>query len=92
MAEWRRLRVGAAETRGRVERAIAEERRRELEVAMIGEFGLTLPLQTEPLNESRRDDQLQWRQSELGKARREHVRAERLHIVRRVLAFGLCWN
>ena len=42
VAEWRLLRAGAA-TGTKVERARAEERRWELEVAMIGEFGLTLP-------------------------------------------------
>ena len=42
VAEWRLLRADAA-TGTKVERARAEERRWELEVAMIGEFGLTLP-------------------------------------------------
>ena len=92
VAEWRQLRTGGAEAGSRVERARAEERRWELEVAMIGEFGLTLPPETEPLHESRRDDHLGWRREALQQARRERVRAERLRVVRRVLTFGLWWK
>jgi len=85
VAEWRRLRTGAA-TGTKVERTTAEERRWELEVAMIGEFGLTLPPETEPLNESRRDDHLRWRRETLKQARRARVRAEWL---RRLLTLNL---
>ena len=92
VAEWQRFRFGVAETRGRVEPAMAKERRWELEIAMISEFGLTLPPETEPLEESRRDDQLQRRQSALAKAHRERVRAERLRVVRRVLTLGMWWK
>ena len=92
VAEWRRLRTGGAKSRSRVERARAEERRWELEVEMIGEFGLTLPPETETLSESRRDDHLGWRREALRQARRERVRAERLRVLRRVLTLGLWWN
>ena len=92
VTEWRRLMNGGAEVGSRIERAKAEERRWELEVAMIGEFGLTLPPETEPLSESRRDDHLQWRRRALGKARTERVRAERLQVVRRVITLGLWWK
>ena len=91
VSEWRLLRAGAA-TGTKVERARAEERRWELEVAMIGEFGLTLPPETEPLNESRRDDHLGWRREALQQVHRERVKAERLRILRRVLTLGLWWN
>jgi len=92
VSEWRQLRTGGAERRSRVERAGAEERRWELEVAMIGEFGLTLPPEVEPLSESRRDDHLGWRREALRQARRERVRAERLRVLRRVLTLGLWWK
>ena len=92
VAEWRQLRTGGAGRRSRVERARAEERRWELEVAMIGEFGLTLPPETEPLSESRRDDHLGWRKEALRQARRERVRTERLRVLRRVLTLGLWWK
>ena len=71
---------------GWIERARAEERRWELEVAMIRDFGLTLPPETEPLNESRRDDHLGWRRKTLRQARGRRVRAEWL---RRVMTLGL---
>ena len=70
VAEWQRFRFAAAETRGRVERAMAKERRWELEIAMISEFGLTLPPEAEPLEESRRDGHLRRRQSALVNAQR----------------------
>ena len=53
---------------------------------MIGEFGLTLPPETDPLDESRRGDHLSWRRKTLKQARRKRVRAEWL---RRVLTLGL---
>ena len=89
VAEWRVLRTGGAKGRSRVERARAEERRWELEVALIGESGLTLPPETEPLSESRRDDHLGWRRESLKQARRKRVRAEWL---RRVMTLGLWWK
>ena len=92
VTEWRQLRTGGAEAGSRIERARAEERRWELEVAMIGEFGLTLPPEKEPLNESRRDDHLGWRRKTLRQARSERVRAERLRLLRRVLTIGLWWG
>jgi len=70
VAEWQRFTFGAAETRGRIEPAMTEEHRGELEIAMISEFGLTLPPEAEPLEELRRDDHLEWRRRALGKARR----------------------
>ena len=92
VVEWRSLMTGGVQVGSRIERTRAEERRWELEISMIGEFGLTLPPQTEPLEESRRDDQLQRRQSALVKAHRERVRAEWLRIVRRLMTLGLWWK
>ena len=89
VAEWRRLRGGGGSA---VNRARAEERRWELEVALIGEHGLALPPETEPLHPSRRDDQLRWRRVTLARVRAARVRAERLRLVRRVLTLGLWWR
>ena len=69
VSEWRLLRAGAA-TGTKVEHARAEERRWKLEVAMIADFGFTLPSEVEPLNESRRDDHLGWRWNALRQARK----------------------
>ena len=69
--EWRELRNAAAHGSSRVERAHAAVRRWELEVAMLGEFHLTLPPETEPLDDARREDHLRWRREALAEARRE---------------------
>lgn len=92
VTEWRRLRTSGSEKLSQVDRARAEERRWELEVEMIGEFGLTLPPETEPLSESRRDDHLGWRWETLKQAQGRRVRAERLRLLRRVLTLGLWWK
>lgn len=89
MTEWRRLRGEDAWRGSAVDRARTEERRWEFELALIGERGLALPRETEPLHPSRRDDHLLWRRLALRRARRERVRAERLLLLRRVLTLGL---
>ncbi|MXY15556.1 MAG: hypothetical protein F4Y57_00715 [Acidobacteria bacterium] len=92
VAEWRWFRDGDARRWGAVNRARAEERRWELELALIGEHGLTLPPETEPLSPSHRADQLRWRRLTLGRARAARVRAERLRLLRRVLTLGIWWK
>ncbi len=71
VAEWRRLRGEEARQGSAVERARAEERRWEIEIELIGEHGLALPPETEPLHPSRRDDHLRWRRMALRRARRQ---------------------
>ena len=88
VSEWRRLRSGGVESDGRVGRARAEERRWKLEIEVIEKFKLTLPPETEPLHEFRRDDHLGWRRKTLERVRRERVRAERLRLLRRILTLG----
>ena len=92
VAEWRHLRGEQARQGSAVDRARAAERRWELELALIGEHGLALPPETEPLHPSRRDDQLRWRRVTLARVRGQRVRAERLRLLRRVLTFGLWWR
>ena len=92
VVEWRRLRDGEGRRASAVDRARAEERRWELELALIGEHGLVLPPEAEPLHPSRRDDQLRWRRVRLGHVRAARVRAERLRLLRRVLTLGLWWR
>ena len=50
VTEWRRLRTGPDPSDSRIDRAWASVRRWELEIAMVGDFGLTLPPETEPLD------------------------------------------
>ena len=89
VAEWRKLRSGGDQVVSRVDRAVAAVRRWELETEMLGEFHLTLPPETVPLGESRRQDQLWWREEALAGARRELRRAKLARLSRRVLTLGL---
>ncbi len=92
VAEWRELRTGAEALGGRVDRARASVRRWELEVAMLGDYGLTLPPEREPLDASRRENHLRWRRKALAEARRALARAERMRWLRRMLTLGLWWR
>ena len=89
VAEWRELRVGVGSGRSRVDLAGASVRRWELEVAMLRDFHLTLPPETEPLSNARRADHLRWRREALTEARRELTRAKRTRLLRRVVTMGL---
>ena len=87
VAEWRGIRAGmvGGAAGSRVDRAVAAMRRWELEVEMLEEFRLTLPPDTEPVDESRRQDQVRWREE----ARRELAKAERVRLLRRVATLGV---
>ena len=67
-----------------------EERVRTLEVALLEEHGLTLPLEKMPLYGLDRRDQLLWRQKTLYQVRRSLARAELRRWLRRILTFRLC--
>ena len=89
VAQWRRVRLAGQASGSRVDRAVATVRRWELEVEMLRDFHLTLPPETDPLDESRRKDHVRWRQEALAEARRESGRAKRMRLLRRVLTLGL---
>ena len=59
---------------------------------MLKDFQLTLPPETEPLDDSRRIDHVRWRKEALEEARRELNRAKRGRLLRRVLTLGLWWR
>ena len=88
VTEWRRIRGRRGAAAG-VERARVRERVMELEVEMLGEGGLTLPPETEPLHPTRRAVQIGWRRRELHALRIERARREALEWVRRTLTLGL---
>ena len=92
VVEWRALRTGVKALGSRVDRARATVRRWELEVAMLEDFRLTLPPETEPLNASRREDHVRWRQEALAAARRELGKAERVRLLRRIFTLGIWWK
>ncbi len=91
VAEWRKLRagIGGGSAGSRVDRAVAAVRRWELESAMLRDWQLTLPPETAPLDESRRQDQVRRREEALAEARRELGRAKRIRLLRRVLTMWL---
>ena len=89
VAEWRKLRIGGGQAASRVDRAQAAVRRWELEAAMLGEFYLTLPPETHPLDDAKRADHVRWRRDALAEARRELGLARRMQLLRRVLTLGL---
>ena len=89
VAEWRRLRVGNEQSVSRVDRAQAAVRRWDLEARMLGEYSLTLPPETFPLDDARRREHVRWRQDALAEARTELRRARRIRWLRRALTVGL---
>ena len=89
VSEWRRVRLAGQVSGSRVDRAVAAVRRWELEVEMLRGWQLTLPPETDPLDESRRKDHVRWREEALAEARRELGRAKRARLLRRVLTLGL---
>ena len=86
--EWRAL-VRRRGDGSRTEQARRRERVMELEIALIGEHGLALPPNTEPLHPSERERYLGWRRRELADLRGERRRRVALRWVRRVLTFGV---
>ena len=63
-----------------------------MEAAMLREFRLTLPPETEPLDDARREDHIRWREEALAEARRALNREKRDQLLRRVVTLGLWWN
>ena len=92
VAEWRQLRTGGDATGSRVDRARASVRRWDLEIAMLRDFRLTLPPETEPVDETRRADHLRWRMEALAAAQREMSKATRMRWLRRALTLGIWWK
>ena len=89
VAEWRQLRIDGRQGASRVDRAQAAVRRWGLEVAMIGEYRLTLPPDTYPLDDGRRANHVRWRRDALAEAQRELRRAMRARLLRRMITLGL---
>ncbi len=73
---WREARKARLSAQGRLERAVTGERLLEVEIALIGEHGLTLSPETSPRDGIAMLDRLRVREKELEIVRRERVRAE----------------
>ena len=89
--EWRAL-VRRRGEGSQAEQAERRERVMELEIALIGEHGLALPPNTEPLHPSERERYLGWRRRELADLRGERRRRVALRWLRRLLTLGLWWR
>ena len=92
IVDWRRVRTDRLEARDRLSRARTEERMRELEITMIGEFRLTLPPETHPWDDRARTDAVHLRTQALERVRGERIRAQRRRWVRRIVTLGLWWR
>ena len=88
VAEWRTL-IRRRGEGSKTEQAKDRERVMELEIALIGEHGLALPPNTEPLHPSERERYLGWRRRELADLQSERRRRVALRWVRRVLTLGV---
>ena len=89
VAEWRRLYGGGVDDGDRLDRAVAEERMRELELELIVRHGLTLPPATMPWSGSDRRSQAHSRRMTLTRVRGERIRAQWRRRARRALTLGL---
>ena len=89
--EWRHL-WRVREEGSKLTQAKGRERIMALEIAMIGEYELTLPPETSPLHPSVREGYLGWRRRALVDIQRERTKRELLRWLRRLLTLGLWWK
>ena len=74
--EWRRLRERHPFEGKGLAWLEDEERLRELEIALVGEHGLTMPPDTDPWDSLSRRTQVRWRTQTLERVHRERVLAQ----------------
>ena len=89
IVEWRRVCGDFIEAKDRLSKAVAGERMRELQIAMIGDHQLTLPPATYPWDRFDRRDEVRRRTQALNRVRVERARAQLRRWLRRVLTLGL---
>lgn len=86
-AEWRRLRTADGQSLSHVDRSKPAVRRWALEAELLGDYHLTLPPDTYPLDNGRRADHVRWRRDALAEARRE-LAVPGAPLLRRVVTLG----
>ncbi|MDE2903298.1 MAG: hypothetical protein OXP73_09725 [Chloroflexota bacterium] len=91
VVEWRRLNR-RREVGTKLDQVKTRERIMALEIALIGEYELTLPPDTYPIHSSEREGYLRWRRRALADLQTERARRELRRWVRRVLTLGLWWR
>ncbi len=88
IVQWRQARAARAGAADRLTALRAEERLRELELALIGAYHLTLPPAAYPWDALTRRNEVDWRRRTLARVRGERRRAVWRHHLRRVLTLG----
>ena len=91
VVEWRRLNQQREEGT-KLDQVKTRERIMALEIAMIGEYELTLPPDTHAIHPSEREGYLRWRRRALADLQTERARRELRRWVRRILTLGLWWR
>ena len=86
IAEWRELKETHSNRGKSFEWLATQERLLTVELALLEEYGMTLPPETYPLRDFARDGQTSWRRTALADTRRALKKKE---LLRRVLTFGL---
>ena len=92
IAAWRQVRARreqASNALGKLDRLRADERLLELELALVGEHGLTLPPAERPWDGLRRQSELRVLRQALGRVRRQRRWAQLRHWAWRLLTLGL---
>ena len=89
IVEWRRVRAEFLKTRTTLDRTEVQEPMLEIEIALVGEHGLTLPPASFPWDEFDRRDKVWERTQDLKRVRAERNRALLRRWLRRVLTLGL---
>ena len=87
--EWRELKDSHPDRGGGLDWLLVEERFLTVELALLEEYGLTLPPETYPLKGLDRGGQVNWRRKALVDTRRARRKLELLRRLRRVLSVGL---
>ena len=89
IVEWRHVRSEFLADGGTMKKTQAEARLRELEIALIDEYGMTLPPATHPWDQFQKRDELQRRVKAMEESQSEWGRLQLMQWLRRVLTFGL---
>ena len=89
IVEWRRTRRRRERASTKLGRLRAEERLLELELALVGDHGLTLPPADRPWDGIRRQSEQRLLDQALVRVRRERRRTQLVHWVLRLLTLGL---
>ena len=92
IVEWRRVRAEFLKTRTTLDRTEVQEPMLEIEIALVGEHGLTLPPASFPWDEFDRRDKVWELTQDLKRVRAERNRALLRRWLRRVLTCGLWRN